>query len=576
MESCLNVLFSVNLTQIKSTSFKKTEIMYKILLTRTSEESLFDFIQQLHVEEIDQFFDNAIFYRGENYFNQHLIKNVRFEGKNKLAAIIRGTRDYKTHIIFEKDKNTSSAIYCQCSCPYEYGTCKHAVALLLYAKNYNVEIKYPSKIETNKITNWLQNKSNEELINIILEIAPDNFFDKLNAKLASKSEVERIFTDTVEKIDELFEEEDLLYSPEDFNNELITLLDKLRGLWQKKEPQIKELLFDIIKNIDNAFDNGYLYIDDHHEEEFFEPYLLDKYIVDFARELSTNNKINFIQEYEKIYQNLSYNSTAGIIKELPEIVIEKDLSLLKDVFISNQENYLGETFVIYYRLIEKLLSDREKEYCLKRNFTSSAEITLDLINFYIKRERNKDAIKILKLFIEARKDSLVIIPEIYEKYLNLAQKAGQSIYGIAQEALSKFSTRKMLKTVISYLPDRKANFEKQLEKAFPEEILKYYEAEKRYEDAIKIVDSEKISVYAAYCFYVKYKELFKEKAEVFFLDTITKNLEQTGEKHYARIVEALKLLYEINRTKAKETEAILRTDYKKRIHFIEMLNELRK
>ena len=75
---------------------------------------------------------------------------------------------------------------------------------------------------TNKIRNYLESLTRDELINLILKFAPQSLIDNISSQFARKKEPLTIFNKTSKTIDKILSDEDLLYNPSEFERELST------------------------------------------------------------------------------------------------------------------------------------------------------------------------------------------------------------------------------------------------------------------------------------------------------------------------------------------------------------------
>lgn len=131
-----------------------------------------------------------------------------------------------------------------------------------------------------KVTKYLNNRTKEELIDLILKFAPQSFFDSINGQLASQDEAQVIFRDASLAIDKMLADEITLYDPNKFERELLKQLEKIRGLWNKIPSQIGDLLIKIMEDVEEAFEEGYLYVENYHkEDEYFESEEVNEYIL---------------------------------------------------------------------------------------------------------------------------------------------------------------------------------------------------------------------------------------------------------------------------------------------------------
>ncbi len=163
----------------------------------------------------------------------------------------------------------------------------------------------------------LKNLTKEEIIDLIIKLAPPSFFDNINNKFSSNNKGMDTFNKISNTIYSMFNDELLLYSPSEFEDKLLKQLEKLRGLWDKLPSEIGNLIISIMENVENAFEEGYLYIENYREEdEYFESEEINQYIVDFANNLAPENQSNFISKLKEILDCVGYSTFLSIEKKL--------------------------------------------------------------------------------------------------------------------------------------------------------------------------------------------------------------------------------------------------------------------
>ena len=116
---------------------------------------------------------------------------------------------------------------------------------------------------TDKTRRYLESLTKDELIDLINKYAPPLFFENIKSQFAGKKEASTIFNQTSKKIRTLLSDEELLYSPSEFEQELLKQLERIRGLWDKLPSQIGDLIIKIIEDVEQAFEDGYLYIESY-------------------------------------------------------------------------------------------------------------------------------------------------------------------------------------------------------------------------------------------------------------------------------------------------------------------------
>ena len=169
-----------------------------------------------------------------------------------------------------------------------------------------------------KIRNYLESLTKENLIDLILKFAPQSFFDSINVQLASQDEAVVIFREASKAINTILSDDNLLYNPSQFERELLKQLEKIRGLWDKFPSQIGDLIIRIIEEVEQAFEDGYLYITnyDSQEDDYFESEDVNEYIVCFVSNLTKDIKPNYVEKLKKVLEDSGYSTFLSVQRKL--------------------------------------------------------------------------------------------------------------------------------------------------------------------------------------------------------------------------------------------------------------------
>ena len=172
-----------------------------------------------------------------------------------------------------------------------------------------------------KIRNYLESLTKDELITLILKFAPQSFIDNINSQFASKKEALTIFDKTSKKIDDILSDEELLYNPSGFERELLKQLEKLRGLWDKLPSQIGDLIIKMVEDVEQAFEDGYLYIEKYGEEDdYFESEDVNDYVFRFVNTLPKEIKFDYIEKLNELLNNSGYSTFMSVERKLSKII----------------------------------------------------------------------------------------------------------------------------------------------------------------------------------------------------------------------------------------------------------------
>ena len=172
-----------------------------------------------------------------------------------------------------------------------------------------------------KIRNYIESLTKDELITLILKFAPQSFIDNINSQFASKKEALTIFDKTSKKIDNILSDEELLYNPSGFERELLKQLEKLRGLWDKLPSQIGDLIIKMVEDVEQAFEDGYLYIEKYGEEDdYFESEDVNDYVFRFVNTLPKEIKFDYIEKLNELLNNSGYSTFMSVERKLSKII----------------------------------------------------------------------------------------------------------------------------------------------------------------------------------------------------------------------------------------------------------------
>ena len=177
-----------------------------------------------------------------------------------------------------------------------------------------------NKIDNYKTRDCLKKLSKNELINLVLRFASQSFIDNINGQFSTKKEALSIFYKSSQAIEGVLSDEELLYNPDGFEQELLKHLEKIKALWDKLPIQVGELIIRIIESVEQSFDNGYLYIENYGEkDDYFESEDVNEYIYQFTKNLPKEMKFAYIEKLKKYFNNCGYSTFLSIEKKISKI-----------------------------------------------------------------------------------------------------------------------------------------------------------------------------------------------------------------------------------------------------------------
>lgn len=339
-------------------------------------------IRDMRIEEVEELFDSKIYGRGEEYFEEGLVKESELIDEKTLIGTVVGNATYRVTVSIDSDGD----IICDCSCPCDFN-CKHAVALLLsWIKNkvdYSItDLKknHISVLEKEKsIQEIISKKTQEELVDLIIE------FIRREPQLKSLITIRK---------DEIFSKVKKLFSNFWEWNEVQTLLSELNlildGLKRNKSLWNRELFDEmgktssvLLKGQDNVHDEGELSELLHRWFEIYGEIFANL-------NPSKDEKKEFILQIKKMVNKDEYGFEGDIERALFGMCKNKDdILLVKENYkIDREYAEESDTDEFYLQLYEKIGAD--KEYL---DFAKEKGFSVEYIDKLISLGKLKEALE---------------------------------------------------------------------------------------------------------------------------------------------------------------------------------------
>ncbi|MGM0407991.1 MAG: SWIM zinc finger family protein [Bacteroidota bacterium] len=529
-------------------------------------------LNNLTEEDVEYLCDYKIFNRGYDYYHEGVVEDMYINQiKNSLSAVVQGTRKYDVEIYIDDED-----VLGNCSCEY-YDVCKHIIATLLNVIDEGVENISENKVILRSTANsfeflesHLKNLSKEELIKLVMKFAPENYIVQIqNSKIGKKNALE-IFNKVEKNVLGFFQDDELLLDPSDMEAALMGQLNKLKGLENQLPDLIGKLILKIMVEINDAFDEGYLYIDNYYEEDYFESQEFDNYVISYIKQLPFKDKIKFLPELDNTLGQMSYNTFEQIPDKYISCFTEEESKQVANYIIANISN-MQESFISnLFDIIERDLSIEEKETILDKISGFKQDHFIALLELLISQNRHKEAYEQVEKYLSINKG--FVEDKIIELYLDLCVNTGSDFYKAAMVSINHNPNEKILLKIKSFgVVDIKA-FEDILKNKNPNDFLSYLEKEKRLKEAFYFIsEKNKFHDNTIFLFFKRNKKDFRLEAEQYFLSRINSNLSGTGESFYAKIAETISQLKEINNKLSQKIVADIRTNYKRRTKLMNML-----
>ncbi len=177
---------------------------------------------------------------------------------------------------------------------------------------------------TDKVRHYLESLTKDELIHLIVKFAPQSFIENIQSQFASQEEALTIFKKASKRIGSILSDEDLLYNPSGFERELLQQLEKLRGLWDTLPSEIGDVIITIIADVEQAFEDGYLYLKNYGEEdEYFESEKVNEYVFHFVKTLPEEIQGAYIEKLQEVLDDSGYSTFLSVERKLSQFSSQK-------------------------------------------------------------------------------------------------------------------------------------------------------------------------------------------------------------------------------------------------------------
>lgn len=535
-------------------------------------KSFLSFVDNLTEDLITSNSDYVIYRRGRDYYAKGLVKNVNFDNsRNTVSAIVKGGEKYSVRIFLENNEVKGS-----CSCPYE-DVCKHIIAVMIYISEKGIEEKWgstgPESGKDKKDLAWkkyLDSLSHKELAGLVEKFAPQNFRTEIFNRSSDKAEAKAVFRKIRGEIENLFNDEELLYSPSEFEGALLNNLYKLKGFESHLEEEIGKLILFIIEEINQAFDGGYLYIDDFQGDDFFESEEFCDIVAGYVRQLEFVERIEFLEGLDESLNYMEYSTFEQLGLDFADYFQDNERKMISEFLLMNRDRVSVSFISRFYKGISDGLKESEKIKLLKRLKDENETDLIEYCTILMSNEKDEEGYKEIESVILS--DRAVCNPEINLLYLELSVLLFKDLKAAALIAIRNCPKAKILQQIKQMDIPEYTMISDILKNKNPDEYLLYLEKEKLFSEAVDFINNGKTSEYQAFDFYKRNKKDVVRDAEDFFIKRINKELAFTGESHYMKIAEAIDQISAINRDRAGKISEELRTNFKRRTSLIKMIS----
>ncbi len=522
-------------------------------------------------EDVRDSCDNKVYRRGREYYEEGKVEELMHnQASNTVIATVKGTREYQIEFSLE-----AGGIYSTCTCPFD-GVCKHTVAVLLCLIQEGTDhigtysLNCPSTSESlDFLKKYLEKLTKKDLVLLAMKFAPENFIMEVRNREIPEKDAWAIFKKTEKKIRMFFEDPDLLYDPGGMESALLSQLNNLKGLENQLNEKLGELLLFIIRSIETAFNEGYLYIDDYSGDEYFESDDFCEYVIAYVKQLPFGVRTNYLKELDQALNEMSYDTFSNIQESYHRFFSKDEGKDLKSFVTREREIPLSLVSRLYKALEPELASD-EKEAILRVISRSETDHFLTLCVLLSEQNRHPEVINLIRDGSDGFKPLHDV--RVAEIYLEAARKLKMNMEEISEEVVKHCPKVVILRKIKALKGTVGSSCEAIARHKNPEDLLTFYEEENRMHDALELIREPKLfHDDVIFGFYRKNHKRFPEEAETFLKRRIEEDLAYTGKKHYERIAESLDLMKRINPVRSQRIADEIRANFKKRSNLMQII-----
>ena len=529
-------------------------------------------LSSMDIDNIRDCSEYQIFKRGEQYYEEGLVEKVFLhQMNNTVEADVAGTELYQLEFYLD-----SGALHATCDCPYD-DVCKHIVAVLLQIvsdgtkRTIEVAANHPSSERTRKtVKRHLESLSKAELIGLVMKWAPPDFYTEIINREIPEVDAMTIFRNVEKSLKKNFNDDELLYDPEGMEAEIMKQMGKLKGLEDKLKEEIGDLILWIIRQVDKAICEGYLYVDDYYDDYMFESEFFCEYVVYYTQRLPFDEKITYLLQLDHEIQRMGYDIFSTIEYAYPEIFMEEERKQLGQVLSTTPE--MPQSLLSrLIEFVEPVVSEKELE-ALLRHMASDEKHLTRLVQLLVSQDRCDEAYNQLSAFLA--QDKYYNSIELTCQFLEVSRELGHNMQEASEKALRKSPKLQ----VIQKIKELKVNISKELTDILrdrnPGDLLTFFEKEGLFDEALQLVNEEGlITDNERFDFYRKHWKRYPVEIEAYLVKRIEENLAHTGKHYYANIAESLDLFNRVNPLRTRHIALEIQSNFKRRSNLMHAIKE---
>lgn len=243
-------------------------------------------------------------------------------------------------------------------------------------------------------TTFVKNLPQEKLVELVLKFAPDNFREEVSNQHLDMEKARTAFDRIAKKIKGLFENQDLLYEPSEFEANLEGLSERLSGLWDRFPSEVGQLFLFCLRKIEEVQDEGMLYRD--YPEEYFEGESFLAVIQRYILILPFWQKVEYVEKVEKKLESSGYTTFANFGKELHLIYKDSEKPYVKELFFKFLKKEDKPNHARYYKFLRDILELEERAYILEKIYHLDKSLCMALVDTLVQLQKPETAIQYLE------------------------------------------------------------------------------------------------------------------------------------------------------------------------------------
>ena len=241
-------------------------------------------------------------------------------------------------------------------------------------------------------------------------------------------------------------DDELLYDPEGMEDALMSQLDKLKGLETRLTIELGELILLIIGSIEQAFNEGYLYLDHYYQNDYFESEAFCANVIAYVKQLPFETKTDYLEQLDHALNEMSYDTFYIIEESYHRFFTESEKTNLKS-FLSRKVSLPVSLVSRLFQFLDPELDMNEREAMLRIISKTKQEHFIALCQLLYEQNRFREILGLIKEDPEGRNHLGDI--QVATIYLNVANELNLNMDEASEEVAGKCPQVELLRKIKS-------------------------------------------------------------------------------------------------------------------------------